>query len=219
MAGGQLDDRHGGQTRHLEPSDQVSRKPLYSEDFHILVTNSRDSSSHLSLQRQHSSDRRESGPGSTGGYDYGDPTNLAPVSPAGSAPYQGQPPLQSGFYPSTSMTGAYPPRRGSPQSSVYSSEPPRTSNSPHGSTSSASGVPPANYHRNTGPLRSDGRTPPPGQPGPGPGSGGRSGMSVRDMLGGPPGSDTGIARPQTDNDMLNALNRGSRKDDRGTERR
>ncbi|KAL9625630.1 MAG: hypothetical protein Q9160_000343 [Pyrenula sp. 1 TL-2023] len=189
--GGQVDDRHGGPNRHLELSDQ----------------------------RQHASDRRESGPGSTGGYDYGDPTNLAPVSPAGSAPYQGQAPPQGGFYPSAPVSGPYPPRRGSPQSSVYSSEPPRTSNSPHGSASSASGVPPANYHRNNGPLRSDGRTPPPGQTQSGPGSAGRSGMSVRDMLGGPPGHDSGILRPQTDNDMVNALNRGSRRDDRGPERR
>ncbi|KAL9108880.1 MAG: hypothetical protein Q9227_006411 [Pyrenula ochraceoflavens] len=151
-------------------------------------------------ERQRGPERRESSNATSGGYDYGDPTNIAPISPHGPPVYTSQPPPSQASYYNPQ------PRRGSPQS-TYSHEPPRSSNSPHGSTSSTAG----GYRSAIG-VPPGGRTPPPGAAGSNPNpSSGRNGMSVRDMLGTPSGADSGPGRPQTDNDMLNKLNRGARR--------
>ncbi|KAL4924764.1 Zn(II)2Cys6 transcription factor domain-containing protein [Aspergillus undulatus] len=115
--------------------------------------------------------------GSGSGYDYPDPTNLAPVTPVSSAPYQ---PRGGPYYPP-------PPhdRRPSPQT-AYSYDS-RHSSSPHSSPY------PAMHAHNT-------VTPPPTST---PGSAPRNGLGVRDMLN--PGENPG--RSSTDSDMLNALDR------------
>ncbi|KAL4911780.1 hypothetical protein BDW62DRAFT_207105 [Aspergillus aurantiobrunneus] len=115
--------------------------------------------------------------GSGSGFDYPDPTNLAPVTPVTSAPYQ---PRAAPYYPP-------PPhdRRPSPQTAYpYDS---RHSSSPHGSPY------PAMHPQNA-------ITPPPNST---PGSAPRNGLNVRDMLN--PGDNPG--RSSTDSDMLNALDR------------
>ena len=145
--------------------------------------------------------------GSNGGFEYPDPTNLAPVTPAGSAPgYQTH---------TTPSPYNYPPppvhdRRTSPQSAyAYDA---RHSSSPHGSP-----FPPMQPHQapvtthsvappSSAPPQSSatpqpgGVTPPPTST---PGGSQRGGLNVRDMLN--PGDSQG--RSSTDSDMLNALNR------------
>jgi len=154
--------------------------------------------------------------GSGSGFEYPDPTNLAPVSPASSttsyhSTVYPQPPVQQQqqqpYYPSPAPQQ---PHRSSPQS-TYSYEQ-RASNSPHGSTSSSSGYPfSGGLHppQVLPPTRDNGRTPPPAQAQGQQGaresnSRGSGGMSVRDLLG--PGDGQG-GRTSTDSDMLKALNR------------
>lgn len=151
--------------------------------------------------------------GSNSGFEYPDPTNLAPVTPAGSAPgYQTH---------TTPSPYAYPPppvhdRRTSPPS-AYSYDA-RTSSSPHGSpfppmqshpapmTPSQGSVPPVSVQPGSAPIKTSG-TPQPGgltpPPTSTPGGSQRGGLNVRDMLN--PGDSQG--RSSTDSDMLNALNR------------
>ncbi|PWY75880.1 hypothetical protein BO83DRAFT_387878 [Aspergillus eucalypticola CBS 122712] len=119
--------------------------------------------------------------GSGSGFEYPDPTNLAPVTPATSA---------SGYQTYNATSPYYPPppppheRRTSPQSSYpYDG---RHSSSPHSSP-----YPPVNPNQ----------TPPPTST---PGGSSRGGLNVRDMLN--PGGE-GQGRSSTDSDMLNALNR------------
>ncbi|KAJ5339341.1 hypothetical protein N7541_011291 [Penicillium brevicompactum] len=150
--------------------------------------------------------------GSNSGFEYPDPTNLAPVTPAGSAPgYQTH---------TTPSPYAYPPppahdRRTSPPS-AYNYDA-RHSSSPHGSpyppmqphqapmTPHQGSVPPAQGAQQ-GPIAQSstpqpgGVTPPPTST---PGGSQRGGLNVRDMLN--PGDSQG--RSSTDSDMLNALNR------------
>ncbi|KAL6239574.1 hypothetical protein BDW75DRAFT_227192 [Aspergillus navahoensis] len=116
--------------------------------------------------------------GSGSGYDYPDPTNLAPVTPVTSAPYQ---PRAVPYFPP-------PPhdRRPSPQA-AYSYDN-RHSSSPHSS-------PYPGIH----PPQSAATPPPTSTPGSAP----RNGLNVRDMLN--PGENPG--RSSTDSDMLNALDR------------
>ncbi|OJK02040.1 hypothetical protein ASPACDRAFT_40863 [Aspergillus aculeatus ATCC 16872] len=118
--------------------------------------------------------------GSGSGYDYPDPTNLAPVIPSTSA---------SGYQTHNAPSPYYPPpqhdRRSSPQSYPYDG---RHTSSPHGSP-----YPP--MHSAQGAM-----TPPPTST---PGGSTRGGLNVRDMLN--PGDSQG--RSSTDSDMLNALNR------------
>lgn len=210
------DDR-GGPTPH--PPDQVSRKRARlsaAEPFAQSPSSTQPASSshpdHLQQRIPVSVGGRR---GSGGGYEYPDPTNLAPVSPASSSTsYHSsvypQPPVpqqqQQPYYP----TPVQQTRRSSPQS-TYSYEQ-RASSSPHGSNSSSSG-----YHFGAGlhppqvlpPSGDNGRTPPPGQvqnqhaarEG---GSRGSGGMRVSDMLG--PGDGQG-GRTSADSDMLKALNR------------
>ncbi|KAJ5932045.1 hypothetical protein N7516_006534 [Penicillium verrucosum] len=151
--------------------------------------------------------------GSNSGFEYPDPTNLAPVTPAGSAPgYQTH---------TTPSPYAYPPppahdRRTSPPSAYnYDARP---SSSPHGSpfppmqahqapmTPHQGSVPPVSAQQGSAPLKSSG-TPQPGgvtpPPSSTPGGSQRGGLNVRDMLN--PGDSQG--RSSTDSDMLNALNR------------
>ncbi|KAL2830222.1 hypothetical protein BDW59DRAFT_141264 [Aspergillus cavernicola] len=121
--------------------------------------------------------------GSSSGFDYPDPTNLAPVTPATSAPYQSR---AAPYYP--------PPqapldRRPSPQA-AYSYDN-RHSSSPHGSPYPPVQPPAQNPNASTPPPTST------------PGSVPRNGLNVRDMLN--PGENPG--RSSTDSDMLNALNR------------
>lgn len=123
--------------------------------------------------------QRQGRRGSASGFDYPDPTNLAPVTPAGSTP---------GYQTHNAPSPYYPPphdRRTSPQSGYYDG---RHSASPHSSP-----YPPMH------PPQS-GVTPPPTST---PGSSTRAGLNVRDMLN--PGDSHG--RSSTDSDMLNALNR------------
>ncbi|CAG8018154.1 unnamed protein product [Penicillium salamii] len=151
--------------------------------------------------------------GSNSGFEYPDPTNLAPVTPAGSAPgYQTH---------TTPSPYAYPPptahdRRTSPPS-AYNYDA-RHSSSPHGSpyppmqphqapmTPHQGSVPPAQGAQPGGPIAQSstpqpgGVTPPPTST---PGGSQRGGLNVRDMLN--PGDSQG--RSSTDSDMLNALNR------------
>ncbi|KAI9933836.1 hypothetical protein MW887_004908 [Aspergillus wentii] len=123
--------------------------------------------------------------GSGSGFEYPDPTNLAPVTPAGSAP---------GYQTHTAPSPYYPPaphdRRTSPQSAyAYDG---RHSSSPHSSP-----YPP--MHATQGAM-----TPPPtSTPTGSVNSSSRGGLNVRDMLN--PGDSQG--RSSTDSDMLNALNR------------
>ncbi|EAU32603.1 predicted protein [Aspergillus terreus NIH2624] len=119
--------------------------------------------------------------GSSSGFEYPDPTNLAPVTPATSTP---------GYQPHPAPSPYYPPpppndRRPSPQGYPYDS---RHSASPHSSP-----YPP--LHPAQGAM-----TPPPTST---PTSSSRAGLNVRDMLN--PGDSQG--RSSTDSDMLNALNR------------
>ena len=208
-AGAVYDDRGPPQPPH--PQDQVSRKrPRLDEPSNpIASAPTQGSSSHPYPQQQRLSATSGGRRGSGGGaFEYPDPPQLAPVSPASSttsyqsAPYPQQP-KQQPYYPNPGSA-----RRSSPQS-AYSYEQ-RASGSPHGSTSSASG-----YTGYTGglhppqvlpPTRESGRTPPPGptQEASGSGNGSRAGMSVRDMLG--PGEGQG-GRTSADSDMLKALNK------------
>ncbi|KAJ5595541.1 uncharacterized protein N7459_001749 [Penicillium hispanicum] len=118
--------------------------------------------------------------GSGSGFEYPDPTNLAPVTPVGST---------SGYQIHTAPSPYYPPphdRRTSPQSGyAYDA---RHSSSPHSSPYPTMQAP------------QGGVTPPPTST---PGGSARSGLNVRDMLN--PGDSHG--RSSTDSDMLNALNR------------
>lgn len=192
-------DERGPQ--HPYPKDTVSRKrPRSDESFHPAVSPPpQDPSSHPHLQgRPSGSGRRGSG-----SYEYPEPTALVPVSPSSSVTS-----YQSAAYPPPNQPYyAAQPRRSSPQSG-YSYDP-RNSGSPHGSTSSANNYPyPAGLHPPQAlPPRESGHTPPPapGREGNGGnGSGQRSGMSVRDLLG-PEGQ---AARSSADSNMLKALSRG-----------
>lgn len=126
-------------------------------------------------------DPRQPGRRSSGsGFDYPDPTNLAPVTPASTPGYQAH----------TASSPYYPPphdRRTSPQSAyAYDG---RHSSSPHSSP----------YP----PMAQGGPTPPPTST---PGGSARGGLNVRDMLN-PGNNDPSQGRSSTDSDMLNALNR------------
>lgn len=116
--------------------------------------------------------------GSGSGFEYPDPTNLAPVTPVTSNP---------GYSAHTAPSPYYPPppdRRPSPQSAYpYDG---RHSSSPHGSP-----FPPMHHP-------SQAVTPPVSTP-----TSSRGGLNVRDMLN--PGDQ---GRSSTDSSMLNALNRG-----------
>ncbi|PWY83501.1 hypothetical protein BO70DRAFT_27283 [Aspergillus heteromorphus CBS 117.55] len=172
------------------PQDHVSREFLFGSSF----------IHYFDLQRPIG--RRGSG----SGFEYPDPTNLAPVTPTTSA---------SGYQAHPAPMPYYPPpqqhdRRPSPQSAyAYDS---RHSSSPHSSP-----YPP--MHPSQGAM-----TPPPTFT---PGGSSRGGLNVRDMLnpgdnpGQPPAdgqarsgdarsgdrSADGQGRSSTDSDMLNALNR------------
>lgn len=210
------DDRGPSQPPH--PQDQVSRKrPRSDEAPHPVVPPppqmSATSSSHPYPQQQRLTAPSGGRRGSGGGFEYPDPTQLAPVSPASSsASYHSGPfpPQQQPYYPSPQQQHQSTPqpqsaRRSSPQS-AYSYDA-RGSGSPHGSTSSAAGYSfPGLHPPQVLPPRDNGHTTPPqGREG-GNGNGSaasRAGMSVRDMLG--PGDQGG--RTSTDSDMLKALNR------------
>ncbi|KAK2760261.1 hypothetical protein FQN54_002329 [Arachnomyces sp. PD_36] len=179
--------------------DQVSRKRPRPDDItHPPYPTHAPSSSATSSHSSHSSQQRPmSGrPGSGADYDYPEPANLAPVSPAVSGP--GYQPHSAGYYPSPQD------RRPSPQSAPQYDN--RPSASPHGSTSSTSGLPyPPMQPSQLTPTRDSGVTPPPGTASVTSTGSGRSGLSVRDMLG--PSSEGKNGRSSTDSDMLNALNR------------
>ncbi|KAF9886234.1 hypothetical protein FE257_011847 [Aspergillus nanangensis] len=120
--------------------------------------------------------------GSGSGFEYPDPTNLAPVTPATSASGYSTHPAPSQYYPPAPPSD----RRPSPQSAYpYDG---RHSSSPHSSP-----YPPMHSSQTA-------MTPPPTST---PSGGSRGGLNVRDMLN--PGDSQG--RSSTDSDMLNALNR------------
>ncbi|MCJ1369292.1 hypothetical protein MMC20_000502 [Loxospora ochrophaea] len=212
VPGAVYDDRGLPQPPH--PQDQVSRKRRRSDKspHPVLPPPPQNLVSPVYSQQRVSvppGGRRGSG-GGANGYEYPDPTQLAPVSPASSSAS-----YQSGPYPQQpSQQPYYPPqpqsvRRSSPQSAYpYDAH---TAGSPHGSTSSASGYTfPGGLHppQVLPPTRESGHSPPPTHGREGKSNGGsngsRAGMSVRDMLG--PGDGQG-GRTPTDSNMLNALNR------------
>ncbi|KAF3400212.1 hypothetical protein F1880_008039 [Penicillium rolfsii] len=122
--------------------------------------------------------------GSGTGFDYPEPANLAPVTPASSTPGYQTHTAPSPYY------GHPHDQRTSPQA-AYAYEQPRHSTSPHGSPYAPLTAPPA------------GQTPPPTST---PGGSQRGGLNVRDMLN--PGADgDSQGRSSTDSDMLNQLNR------------
>lgn len=158
-------------------------------------------SSDEDLQRMGS--RRESG----AAYEYPEPANLAPVTPASAANYQNQTP-PSPYYPRP-LNDTHPP-----QQLAYATDG-RHSSSPHSSP-----YPPMQ------PVHGDGASPQPGLVNAANSS--RGGLNVRDMLnpgdhgkdGYPDGprpsstdqndsrsADPNQGRSSTDSDMLNALNR------------
>ncbi|KAJ5699077.1 hypothetical protein N7462_001082 [Penicillium macrosclerotiorum] len=122
--------------------------------------------------------------GSGTGFDYPEPANLAPVTPASSTPGYQTHTAPSPYY------GHPIDQRTSPQAGYpYDS---RHSTSPHGSPYAPMQAP------------AGGRTPPP--PTSTPGGSQRGGLNVRDMLN--PGQDgDSQGRSSTDSDMLNQLNR------------
>lgn len=177
-----LDDRSAPPPlTHALPQDQVSPRCLRTDE----PIPSRTGSQFLPFSQRPPIGRRSSG----SGFEYPDPTNLAPVSPAVSTPgYQSSP-----YYPA-------PPhdRRASPQSAyAYDS---RHSASPHSSP-----YPPIHpgAHPIAPPTESN-MTPPPSST-PGGSASSRGGLNVRDMLN--PGDQSQGGRSSTDSDMLNALNR------------
>lgn len=124
--------------------------------------------------------------GSTSGFDYPDPTNLALVTPSSATPGYQTHTAPSPYYPQPA-----PPhdRRTSPQGGYpYDA---RHSASPHGSP----------YAPLQPPSAGNATSPPP--PTSTPGGTQRGGLNVRDMLN--PGDSHG--RSSADNDMLDALNR------------
>ena len=156
--------------------DNVSRKrPPPDDDPHNQSTHSSQSPHPAQRARKSTGENRAN---SNSGYDYPDPTNIAPTSPATSTmSYQSHPP--AGYY-----TNGGPP-------------PPASANRHDSPTSAHSYDSPR-----TAAARTDGRTPPPKQPNSaGSSSAGNRSMSVRDMLG-PRNSET---RDKNDNDMLNKL--------------
>ncbi|KAK2736342.1 hypothetical protein FQN57_000792 [Myotisia sp. PD_48] len=175
--------------------DPVSRKRPLADDPHqptssqlrLSPSASNSGSSHSSPQRAHHV-RRPSG----GGTDYGDPPTLPPVS---------VPPSTSGYSPqSTPVSASY--FSSSQQDRRLSSHSSYSYDQPHGGAPTpTSNLPYPTlhplHHTSMQPSREAGQTPPPGQSG-------RSGLSVRDMLGPGEGQST---RSSTDSDMLNALNR------------
>lgn len=132
--------------------------------------------------------------GSASGYDYPDPTNLAPVTPATSAPTYVPNGLPGSYYPPPPQHD----RRASPQTAYpYDS---RHSSSPHSSPYPPMYAPPG------------GVTPPPNStPAVNSANSSRGGLNVRDMLNpgedGRSSADQSQIRTSTDSDMLNALNR------------
>lgn len=193
---GPMYDDRGPPPPHHGP-DKVSLKRPRSNEFQPAVPAppppTGDASSHAYPGREPAStgEHRESGGGGTGGYEYPDPTSVAPVSPTSSVqsfhsgPY---PPAAQPYYPAPShqqpppppppqqqasqpppqgppppASQQPPPRRSSPQS-AYSYEA-RASGSPHGSTSSTSNYqyPPTGLHPpQVLPPQGEVRTPTPG---------------------------------------------------------
>ncbi|GAD97876.1 C6 transcription factor, putative [Paecilomyces variotii No. 5] len=177
-----LDDRSAPPPlSHGLPLDQVSRKrPRLDEPIP-----SPTGSQFLPSAQRPPIGRRSSG----SGFEYPDPTNLAPVSPAVSTPgYQSSP-----YYPAPPLD-----RRPSPQSAyAYDS---RHSASPHSSP-----YPPMHHGAHPiAPPPESSMTPPPSST-PGGSASSRGGLNVRDMLN--PGDQSQGGRSSTDSDMLNALNR------------
>lgn len=135
----------------------------------------------LTLKLVHTPQRQRRGSGT--GFDYPEPANLAPVTPASSTPG-----YQTHTAPSPYYGLPHDPRT-SPQA-AYAYEQPRHSTSPH-SPYAPINAPPA------------GQTPPPTST---PGGSQRGGLNVRDILNhGADGDSQG--RSSTDSDMLNQLNR------------
>jgi len=171
-----------GQATAPHQEESVSGKKRAPPDDDPPNENAHASQSPHPNSRPRLHDSRSNGAGN--GYDYPDPQNIAPTSPATSTmSYQSHPP--AGYYGSNNNANSQAqPRNVSPQSS-HSYDSPRPL-----------------------PQRTDGRTPPPAQPNSA-GSGSvsaRSGMSVREMLGQPgpkgPGSEP---RDKNDNEMLSKL--------------
>ncbi|KAL2007540.1 hypothetical protein VTN00DRAFT_8978 [Thermoascus crustaceus] len=171
----------------LPPPQGMYQHP-YGQPPHVDDRGAPPPLAHHQDQRQPSGRR-----GSGSGFEYPDPTNLAPVSPAVSTP---------GYQTHTAPSHYYPPppndRRASPQSTYpYDS---RHSSSPHSSP-----YPPMHPGHSIPPPREAGVTPPPTSTPGGSASSSRGGLNVRDMLN--PGDQGQGGRSSTDSDMLNALDR------------
>jgi hypothetical protein len=166
-------DYRGQASAHPEQIVGRKRSPP-DDDPHNETAHSSQSPHPSSRPRTHDSRNNSGG----NGYDYPDPTNIAPISPATSTmSYQSHPP--AGYY--TNGNGNQAQARNASPQSAHSYDSPRVL-----------------------PIRSDGKTPPPAQPSSA--GSGRSGMSVRDMLGGAAPKSAGLEpRDRNDNEMLSKL--------------
>jgi hypothetical protein len=165
--------------------DSVSnrKRPPPDDDPHNQDTHSSQSPHPNSRPRHGTYEPRSN---STGSYsDYPDPTNIAPTSPAASTVSYQSP--ATGYY-----TNGGPTQKENTSPTVTSGHTPQSANSlnsPH-----------------VAPIRDDGRTPPPNQPGSaGSSANGRNGMHVRDMLSAPPHTIPPEQRGRSDNEMLSKL--------------
>ena len=170
-------DYRGQAPPHPEQIVGRKRSPP-DDDPHGETAHSSQSPHPSSRPRTHESRTNSGG----NGYDYPDPTNIAPISPATSTmSYQSHPP--AGYYANGNGNQTQA-RNASPQS-THSYDSPRVL-----------------------PIRNDGKSPPPGQPGSA--GSGRSGMSVKDMIAAP--KSAGLEpRDRNDNEMLNKLDGKTRQ--------
>ncbi|EEQ27688.1 C6 zinc finger domain-containing protein [Microsporum canis CBS 113480] len=183
------------------PDDRTGLPPHMAHPPPIIQIRHPTSSSNL---LSYSSSQRAPSPrrNSAGGPEYGEPPTLPPVSVATAGPsYAVHPAPAPGPYYGTNQQD----RRLSSHSS-YSYDPsqgtpPRAGAHTPTTNAHLPTLQPLHNAPSIPPAREGGPTPPPGQPA----IPGRSGLSVRDMLGPPEGQRT---RTTTDSDMLNALNRG-----------
>jgi hypothetical protein len=167
-------DYRGQAPPHPEQIVGRKRSPP-DDDPHNETAHSSQSPHPSSRPRTHESRNNSGG----NGYDYPDPTNIAPISPATSTmSYQSHPP--AGYY--TNGNGNSTQARNASPQSAHSYDSPRVV-----------------------PIRNEGKTPPHGQPSSA--GSGRGGMSVKDMItGGAAPKGAGLEpRDRNDNEMLSKL--------------
>ncbi|RMZ92272.1 hypothetical protein DV736_g493, partial [Chaetothyriales sp. CBS 134916] len=171
-----------GQAPPPPQDDRVSLKRPPPEDDPHNENSHAAQSPHPSSKPRHST--YDSHTNSNGSYGYPESSNPASTSPATSIMSHQSFPPQPHANDSQSQKGNVSPPAGLTPSSVHSFHSPLS-----------------------GPVRDEGKTPPPNQPGSaGSSVNGRSGMKVHEMLGNHHGAHTEL-RGKNDNDMLNKLDR------------